>query len=202
MISRARTLLLGVLAVLVTACAPAPETPLAPPPPPSAGPVAPQAAVAGDILPRSEPDSVQIPSIGSASSLIPLGLNEDRTVEVPSVYNPMQAGWYRFGPTPGEQGAAVVLGHVDGVDRAGVFYRLRELRPGGEIDIHRRDGRTVRFEVERVEQVDKDHFPSQSVYGETDRAELRLVTCGGTFDRAAGSYRDSIIVYAVLAAVI
>ncbi|MCA1709544.1 MAG: class F sortase, partial [Actinobacteria bacterium] len=137
-----------------------------------------------------------IPSIAADSSLIPLGLKGDGTVQVPPVETPMQAGWYRLGPTPGERGAAVILGHVDGHDRSGIFYRLRELRPGDVVDVHRVDGTVARFFVTLIQQVDKKKFPSQSVYGTTDRAELRLVTCGGTFDRSAHSYRDNIIVYA------
>jgi sortase (surface protein transpeptidase) len=142
--------------------------------------------------------SLRIPRIGAESSLVPLGLNADRTVQVPPVSTPMQAGWYENGPTPGEIGPAVILGHVDGDHQPGIFYRLHELRPADEILVTRQDGGTVTFTVSRVQQVSKTTFPTDAVYGDTSDAELRLITCGGAFDHAARSYRDNIIVYAVL----
>lgn len=110
----------------------------------------------------------------------------------------MQAGWYRFARTPGESGPAVILGHVDGNSQPGIFHRLRELVPGDEIEVSRKDGVTARFVVRHVEQIAKDHFPTDAVYGDTADPELRLITCGGSFDRSARSYLDNIIVYANL----
>lgn len=147
-------------------------------------------------LPRSEPTELWIPRIGARSSLIPLALNEDGTVEVPPVERPLQAGWYSLGPTPGEPGPAVVLGHVDGYHQPGIFYRLHELAPGDGIEISRADGTVVRFVVRKVDQVAKTHFPTDAVYGQTPGPELRLITCGGLFDPAARSYVDNIIAYA------
>ncbi|CRK57972.1 putative secreted protein [Alloactinosynnema sp. L-07] len=149
-------------------------------------------------LGRSTPNRVEIPRIGATSTLTSLGLNPDQTVEVPPLEQRMQAGWYSKGPTPGEVGPAVVLGHVDGQGKPGIFFRLRELRPGDEILISREDGGKLTFVVERVQQVAKAEFPSDEVYGDTARPELRLITCGGTFDRAAKSYRDNTIIYAAL----
>jgi sortase (surface protein transpeptidase) len=151
-------------------------------------------------LPRSTPVQMSIPAIDAASTLIPLQLNPDRTVQVPPVEKPMQAGWYSPGPTPGEIGSSVILGHVDGHSEAGIFFRLRELRPGGQVLITRQDGITARFVVYQTEQVAKDDFPTDKVYGATARPELRLITCGGAFDRQSGNYRDNVIVFAVLAA--
>ncbi|OXM72371.1 MULTISPECIES: class F sortase [Amycolatopsis] len=145
-----------------------------------------------------EPELVDIPRIGARSTLVPLGLNADDTIEVPPVTQPMQAGWYRHGPAPGEAGPAVILGHVDGGGQKGIFHRLKELAPGDEVAVSRKDGSVVRFAVSRVEQIDKDEFPTEAVYGDTAGPELRLITCGGSFDRAAHSYRDNIIVFAVL----
>lgn len=148
--------------------------------------------------PQTEPAEIRIPKIEARSSLIPLGLNADGTVEVPSVDSPMQAGWYRNGPKPGEVGPAVVLGHVDGNKQPGIFFRLRELKPGDEVQVSNTDGKTARFLVRQVNQVPKDQFPTDAVYGDTAEPELRLITCGGSFDSAARSYRDNIIVYATL----
>jgi sortase (surface protein transpeptidase) len=144
------------------------------------------------------PAEVAIPRIGARSSLVPLGLNADRTVEVPPVDAPMQAGWFTGAPKPGEPGPAVLLGHVNGGGRAGIFARLAELEPGDEVLVRRGDGGTVRFAVRRVDQVPKTEFPTDEVYGDTAGPELRLITCGGAFDEDADSYRDNIIVYASL----
>ncbi|KAA9150099.1 class F sortase [Amycolatopsis acidicola] len=147
---------------------------------------------------RAVPESVDITKIDAHSTLVPLGLNADQTIQVPPVSQPLQAGWYQYGPTPGEVGPAVILGHVDGNKQKGIFWRLKELAPGDEVSVSRKDGSTARFRVTRVEQIDKDTFPTDAVYGDTADPELRLITCGGSFDRDAHSYRDNIIVYAVL----
>ncbi|WP_245900617.1 class F sortase [Prauserella shujinwangii] len=162
---------------------------------------APPGSGTASALPRSVPAWVAVPRIGARSSLVPLGLNPDRTIAVPPVHEPMQAGWYRYGPTPGEKGPAVVLGHVDGDGREGIFARLRELRPGDEIRVGRQDGRIARFVVEHMAQVPKTRFPAEDVYGDTAGPELRLITCGGAFDSDADSYRDNVIAFATFTGV-
>ncbi|MFI9816966.1 class F sortase [Saccharothrix variisporea] len=145
---------------------------------------------------RIDPTEVVIPKIGARSSLVPLGLNPDETVQVPPVEQPMQAGWYVHARAPGEPGPAIILGHVDGNSQPGIFHRLKELVPGDGIDVARADGSTVRFAVVRVDQVSKERFPTDAVYGDTPDPVLRLITCGGVFDRSARSYQDNVIVYA------
>ena len=108
------------------------------------------------------------------------------------------AGWYEGGTRPGDPGSAVILGHVDSKRGPAVFYRLRELRRGDDIDIVRADGSSVRFAVDRTEQYDKQRFPTDAVYYPTLTTALRLVTCGGEFDAAAGHYRSNVIVFATL----
>jgi LPXTG-site transpeptidase (sortase) family protein len=147
-------------------------------------------------LPAAEPTEISIPRIGARSTLVPLGLNADETIQVPPVSTPMQAGWYTNAPTPGEIGPAVILGHVDGTKKPGIFFRLKEMAAGDEILVSREDGVTARFVVDRVEHVAKKDFPTDQVYGDTTDAELRLITCGGVFDRDARSYVDNIIVFA------
>jgi sortase (surface protein transpeptidase) len=184
-------------ALLLGGCGAGPGAGQAPP----AAPV--QAGAPSTAVPemaKSDPVSLDIPSIGAHSSLVPLGLNADNTVQVPPVSTPLQAGWYKFGPTPGETGPAVVLGHVDGDKHKGIFYRLKEMKPGDDVAIARQDGTTARFKVTKVDEVPKDVFPSDAVYGDTAGPELRLITCGGVFDRSAHSYVDNIIVYAGLVA--
>ncbi|GAA1818052.1 class F sortase [Planosporangium flavigriseum] len=151
-------------------------------------------------LPRSVPVRVSIPAIDADSSLIPLGLTADQTLETPPVEDPMQAGWYSLSPTPGEAGAAVIVGHVDGHHDPGIFYQLYKLKRGDQIRITRQDGTTARFSVYRTTQVDKSDFPTDQVYAATTRPELRLITCGGIFNRASGNYTDNIIIFAALAA--
>jgi sortase (surface protein transpeptidase) len=93
----------------------------------------------------------------------------------------------------------VILGHVDGRREPGIFFRLNELRSGDRVLVARQDGTTAWFVVYRTEQAPKDDFPTKDVYAATARPELRLVTCGGSFDRESGNYRDNVIAFAVLA---
>jgi hypothetical protein len=93
---------------------------------------------------------------------------------------------------------AVVVGHVDGMKQKGIFYRLKEIRPTNQVLVSRKDGTELTFVVSRAEQIDKDEFPTEAVYGDTADSEVRLITCGGSFDRSVHSYRDNIIVYATL----
>lgn len=189
-----RAALLAVLIGLVTGCgivqgaAPGPAGP-----PPTAGAVEPAAA-----LQPADPVALRIDAIDASSSLVGLGLNPDETIEVPPVTEPMQAGWYSYGPTPGELGPAVILGHVNGDGRDGIFARLHEIAAGDEITVTREDGITAVFTVTEVTQIPKPEFPTDAVYGDTDAAELRLITCGGEFDDDRDSYRDNIITYATL----
>ena len=158
----------------------------------------PPAAAPQDGLAHSVPVEIEIPAIGARSSLIPLGLDPDGELEVPSVRTPMQAGWFTGAPTPGELGPAVIVGHIDGNHQPGIFYRLDEVRPGDVVVVTRADGTRPRFVVQRIQQIPKTRFPTSEVYGDTAGPELRLITCGGSFDRDARSYRDNIIAYATL----
>jgi hypothetical protein len=142
------------------------------------------------------PVRIGIPGIGVSSPLDRLGRARDRTVQVPSRWE--RAGWYAPGTRPGDPGSAVILGHVDSKRGPAVFYRLRELRPGDLVEVALAGGSSVRFAVERVEQYPKARFPTAEVYYPTLTPELRLVTCGGTFDATAGHYRSNIIVFAAL----
>ncbi|RBM19199.1 class F sortase [Prauserella sp. PE36] len=147
---------------------------------------------------KLRPTQVTIPKIGADSSLISVAVTKDGAMAVPSVKEPMQAAWYRLSPVPGEIGPAIVLGHVDGNKQAGIFARLHELVPGDEIKVRRSDGEELTFAVERSIQVPKEEFPTEAVYGNTDKAQLRLITCGGVFDGEEHSYEDNVIVYANL----
>lgn len=140
------------------------------------------------------PERVQIPAIDVSAPVIPLGLKADGTLEVPKDFS--ETRWREAGPEPGEQGAALIAGHVDSKAGPAVFYRLDELGPGDEIFVRRDDGSTARFIAEGKEEVPKDEFPTSRVYGKTRRATLRLVTCSGDFDTSTGHYENNTIVYA------
>ncbi|HEY2205963.1 MAG TPA: class F sortase [Pseudonocardia sp.] len=163
-----------------------------------AGPAVPSVVA----LAPSPPVRLEVDAIHATSSLVPLGLNPDKTVSVPPVSQPLQAGWYRFGPTPGAVGPAVILGHVNGNGQNGIFARLHELKPGDQVKVSRQDGKTALFTVTRLQQVPKNTFPTREVYGDTKDSELRLITCGGGFDRAKRSYVDNILVFATLTGVV
>ncbi len=167
---------------------------------PAAGPVAGVAPATVTVPPmsRSTPVRVQIPAIGVDSRLMDLGLGSDGAMQTPQTGFP--AGWYTGGPTPGQLGPAVVVGHVDWAGHPGVFYNLRELKTGDQVIVGRTDARKAVFRVSRVEAFAKDAFPTHEVYGNVDHAALRLITCGGSFDQQAASYRDNIVAFADLVA--
>jgi hypothetical protein len=153
-------------------------------------------------LPRSTPVQLDVPSINVRTRLSSVGLHPDGTVEVPPLDKNAPAGWYRYLSSPGETGPAVILGHVDSArDGPAVFYRLGQVRRGDPISVTRADGWVAVFTVRSVIEVSKSAFPTAAVYGPTSAAELRLVTCGGRFDRSRHSYVDNIIVYATLSSV-
>ena len=153
----------------------------------------------GPRLPRSQPVAVSIPAIGVRSSLLHLGLNNDGTIQVPSVYNrPMEAAWYKYSVTPGQIGSSVIEGHVDTLKGPAVFFRLGALRPGNTIDVTLADGVTAVFQVTGVREYAKDDFPTKTIYGTTHYAALHLITCGGAFDFNTGHYLSSTVVFASL----
>jgi LPXTG-site transpeptidase (sortase) family protein len=146
--------------------------------------------------PVAAPVSLTIPLIGVSTKLITLGLASDGSLQVPPLSDTAVAGWYTGSPRPGAIGSAIIVGHVDTVHGPAVFDRLGQLRKGDQVYVRRADGTLVKFLVTAVQTYLKDQFPTQTVYGPTPDAELRLITCGGTFDRATGHYVSNIVVYA------
>ncbi|SEG81294.1 Sortase family protein [Actinacidiphila yanglinensis] len=193
-------------AVLVAGCGATPAAPAPAGPPSSASPAATAAPAgsAGSAAPRpiarSVPVRLRIPAIGVDTPLMGLGLAADGTVEVPPVRAHSPAGWYRGSPAPGQLGPSVILGHVTvGRYGDGVFLHLARLRPGARVEVELQDGRSTTFTVHEVRTVAKDRFPTRQVYGNTDRPELRLITCGGP--RTGSGYLDNVVVFAALSAV-
>jgi hypothetical protein len=144
----------------------------------------------------SPPVMLRIPTIDLAVSLSTLGLNPDQTVQVPTDFQ--QPGWFGLGPTPGQVGSAVILGHVDSYRGAAVFYRLRSLQAGDQVEVTLADGTITRFAVTTVASYPKEQFPAQQVYGSHGVRALQLVTCGGNFDTTARSYLSNIVAYTTL----
>lgn len=189
----ARALTVLALLLALTGCA-IPATPT----PPGAAPTVAEGGV------EPAPVAVEIPAIGAASTLIPLGLDADGALAVPPLDQPMQAGWFELGVEPGQLGPSVIAGHVQGRDAAGapvpgVFARLAELTAGAEVVVQRGNADPLLWRVVTVERFDKSRFPTAAVYGDVAEPELKLITCGGVFDADAGSYSENVVVTAVLA---
>ena len=151
---------------------------------------------AADPLPAAAPTRVRVAAIGLDGPIVPLGLDRDGALDVPR--DGSVTGWYTGSPEPGRRGPSVLAAHVDWNHRPGPFFRLRDLAAGELIRVDRADGSVATFEVQAVRRYPKDGFPTEQVYGNTPRAGLRLVTCGGSFDRGARSYRDNVVAYAAL----
>ncbi len=164
---------------------PAPDGPAASVPRPGTGGLA------------APPVRLTIPAIGVRTRLIRLGLTRAGALQVPSSYQ--IAGWYDRSPRPGATGSAIIAGHIDSVAGPGVFYRLASLHRGDRAYVRRADGSLVMFRVTAVRLYRKDRFPTAAVYGPAAGPQLRLITCGGTFDPALRSYESNVVVYAVAA---
>jgi sortase (surface protein transpeptidase) len=143
------------------------------------------------------PARIRIAAIGVDAPLVGVGLLDNGEMEVP---DPGLAGWYDLGPVPGAAGPSVIAAHVDSYEGPDVFFRLRELEPGDEIEVHGADGDVAVFTVEHSEQELKYELPADRIWNDTTEPVLRLITCGGEFDRSRRSYRSNIIVYAARSA--
>lgn len=139
------------------------------------------------------PVAVEATAVGLVAPLVPVGKTPDGAMVVPDFG---VAGWYEHSVRPGEPGAAVLAGHVDNLTGPDVFFPLRDLVPGDEVVVRLQDGTSATFVVDRTEITDKDALPIERVFDAPSRPELRLITCGGDFDRSARSYDSNVIVYA------
>jgi LPXTG-site transpeptidase (sortase) family protein len=146
--------------------------------------------------PVAAPVSLTIPLIGVQTSLMTLGLAANGELQVPALSMASVAGWYTGSPRPGSIGSAIIVGHVDTNNKPAVFFRLNTLTRGDKIYVKRADGTLAEFRVTSVQTYLKDHFPTEDVYGPVPDPELRLITCGGAYDRATHHYLSNIVVYA------
>lgn len=151
------------------------------------------------LMAESAPARIVIPTLKiDAAFSAPLGLEDSGEIEVPDDY--VSVGYYKNGPTPGEIGPAVILGHVDSVKGPAVFFSLGQLKEGDEVNIEREDGTVATFEVTEVEKNSQADFPTEKVYGKLDYAGIRLITCSGVYDRNKLRYSHNLIVYGKLLA--
>ncbi len=148
------------------------------------------------VVMQSTPVRLDVSSVGIRTRLMELGLNSDDTLEVPS--KPLLAGWYTGSPSPGERGPSVIAGHVDSKETGpAVFYRLGQVRPGDRVKITLKDNKIANFKVTAVRSYSKKNFPTRMVYGNTDGATLRLITCGDWNDENS-EYDGNVVVFAEL----
>ena len=152
------------------------------------------------VLDPSPPTLIHIPSIGVRARVHGVGLADDGSVAVPSLARHREVGWFDRGPTPGQFGPALLVGHADTRTGPSVFHRLPTLRPGARIEVIRRDRQVAVFEVDSVERFGKARLPADRVYGDFRRPGLRLVTCGGRWLGDGIGYADNIIAFASLVA--
>ncbi len=147
----------------------------------------------GQLKPAAPPVSLRIPKMDVNRRLVGLSVQANGTLASPTNYG--DPGWYQEGVAPGERGPAVIVGHVDSLDGPAIFYDLQKLRPGDKAHVKRADGTTATFVIDRVDRFPKDNFPRTLVYGDTDRSELRLITCGGAFNNTTRHYDDNVVAF-------
>ncbi|MFE3903616.1 class F sortase [Streptomyces sp. NPDC059153] len=161
-------------------------------------PVTPSAPAAGPAMSRSVPTRLQIPSLAVKAPFTGLSIGADGRLNPPPPNDSNLVGWFKGGVTPGERGAAIVAGHVDTTTGPAVFLQLQFLKPGSTVDITRADGSVATFKVDSVETFSKAKFPDKRVYSDTSSAQLRLITCGGPYNRKAKHYEDNVVAFAHL----
>ncbi|CAM5455366.1 class F sortase [Streptomyces fumanus] len=150
--------------------------------------------------PDARPRFLDIPRLGVHAPVLARGLDPKGALRPPPFDRSGAVGWYAAGARPGAAGTALMVGHVDTETRPAVFYKLSTLRPGGTVRVLRDDGRTAEFTVDDVQVITREHFDARRAYGphRPGRAELRLITCGGVYDRAGDRYTANVVVSAYL----
>ncbi|MEU9206887.1 class F sortase [Streptomyces sp. NPDC048415] len=151
-------------------------------------------------LGSARPQRIDIPSMRVQAPVVARGLDGRGAIDPPPFDQPGVVGWYAAGVKPGAAGTALFVGHVDTETRPAVFYKLSAVRRGDSVRVIRDDGTVAEFTVDDVQVLSRDHFDPQQAYGvrKSGRAELRLITCGGTFDRTSRTYTANVIVSAYL----
>ncbi|MDI3422680.1 class F sortase [Streptomyces luteolus] len=178
---------------------PAPA-PAASPRAPSTPAATPSSTAASPAMPRSAPTRLLIPTIDVDAPFTELAIGPSGRLNAPPPDDTNLAGWFAAGPSPGERGTTIVAGHLDTTTKPAVFARLSTLDPGDEIAIKREDGTTATFLVDNVDNFPRDDFPDDRVYADTPDPQLRLITCGGSYDHSNKQYTENTVVFAHLKA--
>ncbi|GGP97194.1 class F sortase [Streptomyces griseomycini] len=152
----------------------------------------------GKYMARSKPTRLLIPEIDVDAPFVDLAIGKNGQLDAPPPHNTNLVGWFAKGATPGEKGTSIIAGHVDTATSPAVFARLSELEEGDRFRVVRADGSKATFKVHDTESFDKDDFPDERVYADASRAEVRLITCAGDYDRAAKDYTENLVVFAHL----
>ena len=143
------------------------------------------------------PVRLLIPVLGVDANVQHVGVGKSGNMAVPTNYT--DAGWYRYGTTPGFLGSAVIDGHVNnGLALPGVFKRLSELKVGDTISVVAASGVQRNFAVSAVEIYDYKQVPLQKLFLQNDKARLNLVTCDGAWIAGEKTYNRRLVVYAEL----
>ncbi|MEV4474740.1 class F sortase [Nonomuraea salmonea] len=168
------------------------------PPPLAAVPVVPAIPKPKVKTAKARPTRIKIPKIKVNAPIGAVTVSKKGVLGTPPLSRPNRTGWYKHSPVPGETGPAIINGHVTTRSGPAVFDRLRELAKGDHIYVYRSDGKVTRFTVSGIEQASKNAFPTKRVYGNTSNAQIRLITCGGVYNKTTHHYTDNIVVYATL----
>jgi sortase (surface protein transpeptidase) len=140
----------------------------------------------------ADPVRVVIPALKVDAKMVAVGLTSQSAMEVPVVGT---VGWYKLGPVPGAAGPSVLVSHVSWGGKKGVFYYLKDLKPGDQVQVYDASGDCAVFQVDSSETILKTKLPTEKIWNHTDQAEIRLVTCGGTYNSKTGHFLSNVIVY-------
>lgn len=190
-------------ALLIHSSLESPADPKPPTLPLAVVPAAPRTDPTGSALPalpRSTPQRISIPAIAVNAPFTALTIGASGQLNAPPGNDKNLVGWFRDGASPGERGSSIVVGHVDTKTGPAVFARLKTIKAGTTVDITRADGTVVTFKVDSVDTFSKANFPDDRVYADTPSPQLRLITCGGAYDRKKKDYEANVVVFAHLAA--
>lgn len=154
-------------------------------------------------LAAAAPARVDVPSIGIQAPVVARDLDAQGAIDPPPYEQPGSVGWWRGGAQPGAAGTALMVGHVDTKSKPAVFYGLSSAQPGEKVRVVRSDGSVAEFTIEDVRVHERAGFDPDKAYGPRveGRAELRLVTCGGTYDKKTRQYTANVVVSAYLTGV-
>lgn len=139
------------------------------------------------------PKRIFIPELNIDAEIKEVGITEKGNIASPRNFS--DAGWYKYGPLPGEEGTAVIDGHVDnGLALPGVFRNLDKLKIGDSVYIETSDNKTLRFVVNQIDIYD---YQAKTPFKENGDPKLILITCTGDFQPEVRTHNRRLVVTAV-----